>query len=174
MERGERGLFAGALAVLTLLVTLTCPAAAQVPRSDRPDTTGGHLSYPLPFDTVEVYLRALIPPDGRDNVRNLQLSADGFNLKVDADVRVGALPGFELFSYLGWARLTGSGPVKLLRPGLLGWEITGMQVNGQSIAAAMWSPLIRRATRRSDTMLPFSVGRWVKRVEVEPTRLMLY
>jgi hypothetical protein len=102
------------------------------------------------------------------------LSSDGFNLKVDADVKVGALPGFELFSYLGWARLTTTGPVKLLRPGLVGWEITGIQVNGQSIAAAMWSPLIRRATRRSDTMLPFAVGRWVKRVEVEPTRLMLY
>jgi hypothetical protein len=159
------------------MVMLLCApplVSAQVPRSTRPDTAGGTLSYPLPYDSVEAYLRALIPPEGRDNVRNLELSADGFNLRVDADVKVGALPGFELLSYLGWARLSGTGPVKLLRPGLMGWEITAMQVNGQPIAAMMWSPLIRRATRRSDTILPFAVGRWVKRVEVEPTRLMLY
>lgn len=164
----------GWIGVGVALLLAAAPVAAQVPKSDRPDTAGGRLSYPLPYDTVEVYLRALIPPDGRDNVRNLQLTGDGFNLRVDADVKVGALPGFELLSYLGWARITGSGPVKLLRPGLVGWEITGMQVNGQPIAAAMWSPLIRRATRRPDTMLPFKVGQWVKRVEVEPTRLMLY
>lgn len=162
------------IALLAMIAFVARPVQAQVPSSDRPDTTGGRLSYPLEYDEVEMYLRALIPPDGRDNVRNLNLSADGFNLRVDADVKVGSLPGFELLSYLGWARITGSGPVKLLRPGLVGWEITGMQVNGQPIAAAMWSPLIRRATRRSDTNLPFKVGQWVKRVEVEPTRLMLY
>lgn len=162
------------MAVAVALLAVAGPLQGQVPRSDRPDTTGGQLSYPLPFDSIEEYLRALIPPDNRNDVRNLQLSADGFNLKVDAEVQVGGLPGFELLSYLGWARLTGSGPVKLVRPGLVGWEITGFQVNGQPIAAAMWGPLIRRATRRSDTLLPFKVGPWVKRVEVEPTRLMLY
>lgn len=163
--------------VPAVILAMTCaahPAQAQLPRSDRPDTAGGQLSYPLPFDSIEEYLLALIPAGSRNNVRNLQLHADGFDLKVDADVQLGAIPGFELLSYLGWARLTGRGPVKLVRTGLVAWEITGFEVNGQPIAAAMWSPLLRRATRRDDTRLPFRVGPWVKRVEVEPTRLMLY
>lgn len=146
--------------------------SAQTAKRARPDSAS--LGYPMQYDSVEVYLRALIPPDGRDDVRDLQLSAAGFDLKVDAQVRIGSLPGFELFSGLGWAHVTGSGPVRVLRPGLIGWEIRSMRVNGQPMAAALWSPLIRRATRRDDTVLPFGVGAWVKRVVVEPTRLMLY
>jgi hypothetical protein len=168
--RGKRLLQSVILAVLWTGVVTS--GGAQTASRAKPDSAT--LGYPMEFDSVEVYLRSLIPPDGRNNVRNLELSADGFNLKVDADVRIGSLSGFEMFQALGWAHVTGRGPVRVLRPGLIGWEIQSMQINGQNIAAALWAPLIRRSTRRSDTVLPFQVGAWVKRVEVEPRRLMLY
>lgn len=156
---------------LAVMLLASAPLAAQV-TAMRPDSST--LSYPMTFDTVETYLRALIPPEHRDSYRNIQLSADGFKLRVDADVKLGAIPGFEMFAAMGWAHVTGIGPVQLVRPGLIGWDMQTVQVNGQGIAEMLWAPVIRRATRRSDTILPFKVGTWVTRVTVEPTLLRLH
>lgn len=131
-------------------------------------------SYAMSFETVENFLRALIPPEHRDSYRNLKLTADGFNLRVDADVKLGNIPGFEMFAAMGWTHVTGIGPVQVVQPGLIGWNLRTVQVNGQGIAEMLWAPVIRRATRRSDTILPFKVGTWVKRVTVEPTLLRLH
>jgi hypothetical protein len=38
----------------------------------------------------------------------------------------------------------------------------------------MWAPLLQRATKRQDTMIPYRVGQWVQKVDVEPTRLVLH
>jgi len=156
---------------LLLAMLAATPLTAQV-KSMKPDSAT--LSYAMSFDTVETYLRALIPPEHRANYRNIQLSAEGFKLRVDADVKLGALPGFEMFAAMGWAHVTGVGPVRLVQPGLIGWDMENVKVNGQNIAEMLWGPLIRRATRRSDTILPFKVGPWVKRVTVEPTLLRLH
>ena len=47
-------------------------------------------------------------------------------------------------------------------------------VAGTSVAQSMWAPLLQRATKRQDTMVPFRVGAWVQKVDVQPTRLVLH
>ncbi len=164
MRRGILGVVAG------LMLTLS-PLAAQ---TATPADSSHAMTYPLQFDSVNAYLVQLIPPAQRENVRNITLSAQGELLRVDADVRIGAVPGFELFGGLGFAHVTGTGPVLLLQPGLVGWNIRTMVVAGQPIAEGLWAPLVHTATHRQDTAVPFKVGTWVKGVAVEPTGIRLY
>lgn len=131
-------------------------------------------SYTMKFDSVEAIISALIPPEHRKNYRNIQISADGFNLKVDADVQLSAFPGFDMFAAPGWSHVTGRGPVSVLRPGALGWDLQVVELNGRPMMAMLWAPLVRRATGRSDTILPVPVAPWVRRVRVEQTALVLY
>ncbi len=160
--------------LLALSLLAAPPAAAQGASSAATADTAAPLSYPIEFDSVQVYLMTLVPPDGRENVRNLRLSGQGDELRVDAEVRVGALPGLELFGGLGWAHVSGTGPVRIIEPGVMGWEIRTMTLADRPVFMAIWGPLVQRLTKRPDTIVPFAVGRWVKRVEVQPTRLMLY
>ena len=85
----------GVLAALALLSTV--PLAAQERTAGGTDSAAEKLTYPIEFDTVEVYLMSLVPPNGRQNVKNLALSSADQILRVDADVKLGGLPGFELF-----------------------------------------------------------------------------
>jgi hypothetical protein len=162
----------GALAALALLTT--APVLAQESVGGGSDAVTEKLSYPIAFDTVEAYLISLVPPDGRQNVRNLELTSANQVLRVDADVNLGGLPGFELFSMLGFTHLTATGPVVVLRPGVVAWDVRALQVAGSSVAPSMWAPLLQRATKRQDTMIPYRVGQWVQKVDVEPTRLVLH
>jgi hypothetical protein len=161
-----------ALAALVLIVT--APIAAQESAGDGGDPATEKLSYPIAFDTVEAYLISLVPPSGRQNVRNLELSSANQILRVDADVNLGGLPGFELFSVLGFTHLTATGPVVVVRPGVVAWEVRALQVAGSPVAQSMWAPLLQRATKRQDTMIPYRVGQWVQKVDVEPSRLVLH
>jgi hypothetical protein len=162
----------GALAALLLIAT--APLAAQESAGGGSDPATEKLTYPIAFDTVEAYLISLVPLNGRQNVRNLELSSADQILRVDADVNLGGLPGFELFSVLGFTHLTATGPVVVLRPGVVAWEVRALQVAGSSVAQSMWAPLLQRATKRQDTMIPYRVGQWVQKVDVEPTRLVLH
>jgi hypothetical protein len=157
---------------LVLAFLAATPVIAQT--SSTTDSAGQPMSYPLQFDSVNTYLVQLIPEAQRGNVRNIMLSSEGDLLRVDAEVRIGAVPGFELFGGLGFAHVTGTGPVVLLQPGLVGWNIRTMVVAGQPIAEGLWAPLVRQATHRPDTAVPFKVGAWVKGVAVEPTGIRLY
>jgi len=161
-------------ALAALLLIAAVPLAAQESSGGDSDPATEKLTYPIAFDTVEAYLISLVPPDGRQNVRNLELSSANQILRVDADVNLGGLPGFELFSVLGFTHLTATGPVVVLRPGVVAWEVRALQVAGSSVAQSMWAPLLQRATKRQDTMIPYRVGQWVQKVDVEPTRLVLH
>jgi len=161
-------------ALAALLLIATVPLAAQESAGGDSDPATEKLTYPIAFDTVEAYLISLVPPNGRQNVRNLELSSADQILRVDADVNLGGLPGFELFSVLGFTHLTATGPVVVLRPGVVAWEVRALQVAGSSVAQSMWAPLLQRATKRQDTMIPYRVGQWVQKVDVEPSRLVLH
>ncbi|HEX5632203.1 MAG TPA: hypothetical protein VFX50_03210, partial [Gemmatimonadales bacterium] len=152
------------------------PAAAQTRAPGGADTivADGPLSYPMTFDTMEVYLLSLVPPDSRGNVRNLELSGSGQQLRVDSEVKIGAIPGFELLAPLGWARLTATGPVRVLRRGVVVWEVRSMQLGGREVPQTVWENLLQVATKREDALVPFRVGAWVSRVEVERERMVLY
>jgi hypothetical protein len=161
-------------ALLAAFCTLAGPAMAQAaPRSPQDTVVTERLVYPMSFDTVETYLQSLIPPEGQGNVRNLELSAERNELRVDSEVRIGAIPGFELLSPLGWARLTAIGPMRVVRRGVVAWEVRTMLLGGKAVAPAMWEPLLHIATRRDDTLVPFRVGQWVQQVDIEPDRLVL-
>jgi hypothetical protein len=162
----------GVLAALALLSTV--PLAAQERTAGGADSAAEKLTYPIEFDTVEVYLMSLVPPNGRENVKNLALSSTDQILRVDADVKLGGLPGFELFGAFGFTHLTATGPVVVVRPGVVAWDVRTMNVAGTSVAPSMWAPLLQRATKRQDTMVPFRVGAWVQKVDVQPTRLVLH
>ena len=163
---------AGVIAALSLLAA--APSAAQVASRGGTDPAGEQLTYPIEFDTVEAYLMSLVPPSGRANVRDLALSSENQSLRVDADVNLGGLPGFEFFGAFGFTHLTAAGPVTVVRPGVVAWEIKAMRVAGQPVAEAMWGPVLRRATKREDSLVPFRVGQWVKQVQVDSTRLVLH
>lgn len=156
----------------TALVTAGAAQAQTPPPGDTASPAG--LSYPMTFDTVEAYLTSMVPPDGRDDMRGLALSQVENGLKVEGEVRVGAIPGFELLGGLGWAKVTATGPVSIVRPGVLGWDIKTMTLGDRPVMPAIWGPLIRRMTRREDTVVPFRVATWVSRVEVQPEQLMLH
>ncbi|HEX5818408.1 MAG TPA: hypothetical protein VFY20_06010 [Gemmatimonadales bacterium] len=163
---------AGLLA--TLALATTAPLAAQDAAGGGTDPVGEKLTYPIEFDTVEVYLMTLVPENGRENVKNLALTSADQVLRVDADVNLGGVKGFELFSVLGFTHLTATGPVVVVRPGVVAWEVRTMNVGGTPIAQSMWAPLLQRATKREDTLVPFRVGAWVQKVDVQPTRLVLH
>lgn len=159
---------------LLLLLVRAAPAAAQT-APPAPDSVT-QLTYPLAFDTLQAYLLQLAPPGSAGQVRGLTLSRDsaGGGLRAAGEVRIGSLPGFELFMGLGWARLAATGPVRVLRPGLIGWEVQSFELGGAEILPSLWAPLVRRLTRRDDTVVPFPVGRWITRVEVADDHLLLH
>lgn len=163
---------AGILAALALFSSR--PAAAQQPAGGGTDPAADKLTYPMEFDSVETYLMSLVPPSGKEDVKNLQLSAEQQNLRVDADVKLGGLPGFELFGAFGFTHLTATGPVTVVRPGVVAWNVQAVKVAGTAVASSMWAPLLQHATKRQDTLIPFRVGQWVQKVDVEPTRLVLH
>jgi hypothetical protein len=156
-----------------LAMFVVSPAAAQQ-TAGGDDAAREKLSYPMEYDSVEVYLLSLVPPSGRQNVRDLQLSAEQQNLRVDADVNLGGLPGFEFFGAFGFTHLTATGPVALVRPGVVAWNVQSVKVSGTNVSPSVWAPLLQRATKREDTRIPFKVGQWVQQVDVEPTRLVLH
>lgn len=161
---------------LALALTIVMSARAAQAQTPTPGDTASPagLSYPMPFDTVEAYLMSMVPAAGRNDVRGLELSQSEEGLKVEGEVRVGAIPGFELLGGLGWAKVTAAGPVAIVRPGVLGWDIKTMMLGDRPVMPAIWGPLIRRMTRREDTIVPFRVATWVSRVEVQPGQLMLH
>jgi len=163
------------VAVLAALAFFSVrPGAAQQPAGSVGEPPAEKLTYPIEFDTVEAYLMTLVPPDGRENVRNLQLSAEQQNLRVDADVKLSGLPGFELFGAFGFTHLTATGPVAVVRPGVVAWNVQSVKVAGTGVSSSIWAPLLQKATKRQDTLVPFRVGQWVQKVDVEPTRLVLH
>jgi hypothetical protein len=162
----------GVLAALTVMAA--APLASQNAAGGGTDSAAQKLTYPIEFDTVEAYLMSLVPPNGRENVKNLALSSADQTLRVDADVKLGGLPGFELFGAFGFTHLTATGPVVVVRPGVVAWDVRTMNVAGTAVAQSMWAPLLQRATKRQDTMVPFRVGAWVQKVDVQPTRLVLH
>jgi hypothetical protein len=128
----------------------------------------------LAFDSVNAVIAALVPAKDRANVRDIKLSAEGKELRVDAEVRMSAVPGLEMFGAMGFAHVTGLGPVSVIQPGWVGWQIRSIQVAGAPISQMLWSPLVRKATKRADNVIPVQVGTWVKGVTVEPSGLRLY
>ena len=156
---------AGTAAVVIALSAMSAPLLAQTAPT-KPTT--------LPFDSVNAVIAALVPAKDRANVRNITLSAEGKELRVDADVRMSAVPGMEMFGALGFAHVTGVGPVSVLQPGLVGWQIRAISVAGAPISQTLWGPLVRKGTKRTDNAIPFQVGTWVKGVAVEPSGLRLY
>ena len=93
---------------------------------------------------------------------------------MDADVRLSAVPGMEMMAALGFAKMTGVGPVSLVQPGVVGWRIRTIEVSGVPLAESIWGPQVRKATKRNDNIVPVPVGSWVKGVQVQPTGLRLY
>ena len=152
---------AGALALLVM----TTPLIAQTAPT-KPST--------LAFDSVNAVIAALVPAKDRANYRDIKLSAQGKELQVDADVRMSAVPGLEMFGAMGFAHVTGIGPVNVIRPGLVGWQIRSIEVAGASISQSLWSPLLRKGTKRADNVVPVPVGAWVKGVEVQEKGLRLF
>jgi len=128
----------------------------------------------LAFDSVNAVIAALVPAKDRTNVRDITLSAAGKELRVDAEVRMSAVPGLEMFGALGFAHVTGMGPIDVIQPGLVGWQIRSIEVAGTTISASLWNPLLRKGTKRSDNYVPFQVGSWVKGVAVEPRGLRMF
>ena len=64
--------------------------------------------------------------------------------------------------------------MSIVSPGVVGWKLRSIQVAGVPLAASIWSPQVRKATKRNDDVIPVQVGTWVKGVEVQPTGLRLY
>ena len=157
--------------LMHLTVVMTTLALAGAPMRAQTAAVKG---YTLAFDSVNAYIMALVPPKDRENVRNIKLSAQGQDLRVDADVRMSAVPGFELFGALGFAHVTGVGPMSVLQPGLVGWQIRTIEVAGTTISPTLWGPLVRKSTKRTDNAIPFTVGTWVKGVAVEPGGVRLF
>ena len=124
--------------------------------------------------TVTFQLIAGVPAAQKENVRNVAFSAQGTELRMDADVRLSAVPGMEMMSGLGFARMTGVGPVSIVQPGTVGWRIRTIEVSGVPLAESIWGPQVRKATKRNDNVVPVPVGSWVKGVQVQPTGLRLY
>ena len=128
----------------------------------------------MPFDSVNRVISALMPAAQRENVKNVAFSAQGSDLRMDADVRLSAVPGMEMMAALGFARMTGVGPVSLVQPGVVGWQLRSIEVAGVPLSPAIWSPQVRKATKRNDDVVPVQVGTWVKGVTVEPRGLRMY
>lgn len=128
----------------------------------------------LAFDSVNAVIAALIPVKDRANVRDIKLSAAGKELQVDADVRMSAVPGLEMFGAMGFAHVTGVGPVTLIKPGMVGWQIRSIEVAGAPISQSLWGPLLRKGTKRTDNIVPVPVGTWVTGVEVQAKGLRLF
>lgn len=147
------------------LVASAAPLAAQTAPT-KPTT--------LAFDSVNAVIAALVPAKDRANYKDIKLSAQGKELRVDADVRMSAVPGLEMFGAMGFAHVTGVGPVSVLKPGMVGWQIRSIEVAGAPISQSLWAPLLRKGTKRTDNIVPVPVGTWVKGVEVVPTGLRLY
>ena len=61
----------------------------------------------LKFDSVNTVIASLILPEQRQNIRNVAFSAQGTELRMDADVRLSAVPGMEMMAALGFAKMTG-------------------------------------------------------------------
>ena len=128
----------------------------------------------LPFDSVNRVISALMPVAQRENVKNVSFSAQGSDLRMDADVRLSAVPGMEMMAALGFARMTGVGPVSIVQPGVVGWQLRSIEVAGVPLSPTIWSPQVRKATKRNDNIVPVQVGTWVKGVAVEPRGLRMY
>ena len=148
-----------------LLLVLAVPLAAQTVPT-KPTT--------LKYDSVNTVIAALMPAAQKENVRNVAFSAQGTELRMDADVRLSAVPGMEMMAALGFAKMTGVGPVSLVSPGVVGWRIRSIEVSGVPLAESIWGPQVRKATKRNDNVVPVQVGSWVKGVQVQPTGLRLY
>jgi len=148
-----------------LLLVLAGPLAAQTVPT-KPTT--------LKYDSVNTVIAALMPAAQKENVRNVAFSAQGTELRMDADVRLSAVPGMEMMAALGFAKMTGVGPVSLVSPGVVGWRIRSIEVSGVPLAESIWGPQVRKATKRNDNVVPVQVGAWVKGVQVQPTGLRLY
>ena len=156
---------ASVILVAAAAVVFASPAAAQTVPT-KPTT--------LRYDSVNTVIAALMPAAQKENVKNVAFSAQGTELRMDADVRLSAVPGMEMMSGLGFARMTGVGPVSIVQPGTVGWRIRTIEVSGVPLAESIWGPQVRKATKRNDNVVPVPVGSWVKGVQVQPTGLRLY
>lgn len=128
----------------------------------------------LTFDSVNTLIAALMPAAQKENVKNVAFSAQGSELRMDADVRLSAVPGMEMMAALGFAKMTGVGPVSIVQPGVVGWRIRSIEVSGVPLAESIWGPQVRKATKRNDNVVPVPVGAWVKGVQVQPNGLRLF
>lgn len=153
-----------ALASLALAVIATALSAQTAPT--KPTT--------LKYDSVNTVIAALMPAAQKENVKNVAFSAQGTELRMDADVRLAAVPGMEMMAALGFAKMTGVGPVSIVSPGVVGWRIRSIEVSGVPLAESIWGPQVRKATKRNDNVVPVPVGSWVKGVQVQPTGLRLF
>ena len=156
---------AGFTMLAAALTVFASPMTAQTAPS-KPTT--------LTYDSVNTVIAVLMPPAQKENVKNVAFSAQGTELRMDADVRLSAVPGMEMMAALGFARMTGVGPVSLVQPGIVGWRIRTIEVSGVPLAESIWGPQVRKATKRNDNVVPVPVGAWVKGVQVQPTGLRLY
>jgi hypothetical protein len=151
--------------MLLALVALATPLAAQTAPT-KPTT--------LKYDSVNTVIAALMPAAQKENVKNVAFSAQGTELRMDADVRLSAVPGMEMMAALGFAKMTGVGPVSIVSPGVVGWKIRTIEVGGVPLAESIWGPQVRKSTKRKDNVVPVPVGSWVKGVAVEPGGLRLF
>jgi len=151
--------------IAAALCTFASPVRAQAAPT-KPTT--------LKYDSVNAVIAALMPAAQKENVKNIAFSAQGTELRMDADVRLSAVPGMEMMAALGFAKMTGVGPVSLASPGIVGWKIRTIEVGGVPLAESIWGPQVRKATKRNDNVVPVPVGSWVKGVEVTPIGLRLF
>ena len=84
----------------------------------------------LKYDSVNTVIAALMPAAQKENVKNVAFSAQGTELRMDADVRLSAVPGMEMMAALGFAKMTGVGPVSIVSPGVVGWRIRSIDGGG--------------------------------------------
>jgi hypothetical protein len=147
------------------LLAIAAPLGAQTAPT-KPTT--------LRYDSVNTIIAALMPAAQKENVKNVTFSAQGPELRMDADVRLAAVPGMEMMAALGFAKMTGVGPVSLVQPGVVGWRIRTIEVAGVPLAESIWGPQVRKATKRKDNVVPVPVGSWVQGVEVKPMGLRLF
>jgi hypothetical protein len=165
MNAMKTGRWAITGAVLVASALLGAPLRAQTAPT-RPTV--------LKFDSVNTAISSLITPAQRENIKNVSFSAQGTELRMDADVRLSAVPGMEMMAALGFAHMSGVGPVSIVAPGVVGWKLRAIEVGGVPLSPSIWSPQVRKATKRNDDIVPVKVGSWVKGVEVQPTGLRLY
>lgn len=151
--------------MLLALAAVAAPLRAQTAPT-KPTT--------LKYDSVNTVIAALMPAAQKENVKNVAFSAQGTDLRMDADVRLSAVPGMEMMAALGFARMTGVGPVSIVQPGVVGWQIRSIEVSGVPLAESIWGPQVRKATKRKDNVVPVPVGAWVKGVQVQPNGLRLF